>query len=234
MSRLTQTLAETLPEDADTATLVGRAWLPGARGGPARGRVAQWSAARHHGARADDGGAGRAGGPRGAGPRRGWPGARPAGAVAGQHLRTRPRHRAPPLAGAMRPAGGQGGRRHVRRQHAGASDRGTGARRRHSRTRHPPVDDCNRRRGPGAIRPGSPQAEELKRVLVDQQLWSQYLEVGIGPDAEVFTKAAPLASVGTGVCVGLHPGSNWNNPEPEVVLAVTPRARSSAQRWATM
>jgi fumarylacetoacetate (FAA) hydrolase family protein len=74
-----------------------------------------------------------------------------------------------------------------------------------------------------AIRPGSPQAMRLKEVLIARKLWSQYLEVGIGPDAEIFTKAAPLASVGTGVQVGLHPGSNWNNPEPEIVLAVTPR-----------
>jgi len=73
-----------------------------------------------------------------------------------------------------------------------------------------------------AIRPGSPQAMQLKQVLIAQNLWSQYLEVGIGPDAEIFTKAAPLASVGTGVQVGLHPGSKWNNPEPEIVLAVSP------------
>jgi fumarylacetoacetate (FAA) hydrolase family protein len=63
----------------------------------------------------------------------------------------------------------------------------------------------------------------LKAVLIEQKLWSQYLEVGIGPDAEIFTKAAPMASVGTGVEVGLHPGSTWNNPEPEVVLVVSPR-----------
>ncbi|MDM0078085.1 fumarylacetoacetate hydrolase family protein [Variovorax sp. J2P1-59] len=72
-----------------------------------------------------------------------------------------------------------------------------------------------------AVKPGSPEARELKGVLAAQGLWSQYLEVGIGPDAEVFTKATPLSSVGTGVPVGLHPGSDWNNPEPEVVLAVT-------------
>ncbi|ABM60004.1 fumarylacetoacetate hydrolase [Verminephrobacter eiseniae EF01-2] len=60
-------------------------------------------------------------------------------------------------------------------------------------------------------------------MLLAQGLWSQYLEVGIGPDAEIFTKAAPLASVGTGVQVGLHPGSAWNNPEPEVVLVVDAR-----------
>jgi fumarylacetoacetate (FAA) hydrolase family protein len=71
------------------------------------------------------------------------------------------------------------------------------------------------------LRPGSPEAMKLKQVLIERKLWSQYLEVGIGPDAEIFTKTAPLASVGTGVAVGLHPGSAWNNPEPEVVLAVS-------------
>ncbi|MES2537837.1 MAG: fumarylacetoacetate hydrolase family protein [Pseudomonadota bacterium] len=72
-----------------------------------------------------------------------------------------------------------------------------------------------------AIKPGSPQAMALKELLIAKNMWSQYLEVGIGPDAEIFTKAAPLSSVGTAVSVGLHPGSSWNNPEPEVVLAVT-------------
>jgi fumarylacetoacetate (FAA) hydrolase family protein len=76
------------------------------------------------------------------------------------------------------------------------------------------------------IRPGSAEAQQLKEVLLAQGLWSQYLEVGIGPDAEVFTKAAPLASVGTGVPVGLHPGSSWNNPEPEIVLVVDPQGRT--------
>jgi fumarylacetoacetate (FAA) hydrolase family protein len=73
------------------------------------------------------------------------------------------------------------------------------------------------------VRPGSPQAMELKQVLLKQGMWSQYLEVGIGPDAEVFTKAPPMSAVGTGVEVGLHPKSSWNNPEPEVVLAVSSR-----------
>ena len=73
-----------------------------------------------------------------------------------------------------------------------------------------------------AIRPGSAKAMEVKQALIDQGMWSQYLEVGIGPDAEIFTKAAPLASVGTGVQVGLHPESKWNNPEPEIVLVVSP------------
>src|SRR3546814_7937386 len=75
-----------------------------------------------------------------------------------------------------------------------------------------------------AIRPGSEDAQRLKDVLLEKKMWSQYLEVGIGPDAEIFTKAAPLASVGTGAGVGLHHASSWNNPEPEIVLAVSSRA----------
>jgi len=76
-----------------------------------------------------------------------------------------------------------------------------------------------------ALRPGSPEAMALKELLLAKGLWSQYLEVGIGPDAEVFTKAAPMSSLGTCVRVGLHPRSTWNNPEPEVVLAVNASAR---------
>ena len=73
-----------------------------------------------------------------------------------------------------------------------------------------------------AVRPGSPEAQRLKQALVERRLWSQYLEVGIGPDAEIFTKAQPLSSVGTGAEIGIHPVSTWNNPEPEVVLAIGP------------
>jgi fumarylacetoacetate (FAA) hydrolase family protein len=76
-----------------------------------------------------------------------------------------------------------------------------------------------------AIVPGSAQAMKLKALLIEQGLWSQYLEVGIGPDAEVFTKAPVLAAVGTGAEIGIHPKSEWNNPEPEVVLAVNSRGR---------
>jgi fumarylacetoacetate (FAA) hydrolase family protein len=71
--------------------------------------------------------------------------------------------------------------------------------------------------------PGSAQAAELKRVLIEQGAWSQYLEVGIGPDAEIFTKAQPMSAVGHGMEAGLHPISTWNNPEPEVVLVVNSR-----------
>ncbi len=71
------------------------------------------------------------------------------------------------------------------------------------------------------LKPGSAQALELKRVLIEQGAWSQYLEVGIGEDAEIFTKAQPMSAVGHGMDAGLHPRSTWNNPEPEVVLAVS-------------
>jgi len=70
------------------------------------------------------------------------------------------------------------------------------------------------------IVPGSSKAQELKTLLIGQGLWSQYLEVGIGADAEVFTKAPILSAVGLGADVGIHPKSEWNNPEPEIVLAV--------------
>ena len=73
------------------------------------------------------------------------------------------------------------------------------------------------------VRPGSAEAERLKAALVQRGLWSQYLEVGIGPYAEVFTKAQPMSAVGTGAEIGLHPDSTWNNPEPEVVLVVDSR-----------
>src|SRR3954463_10890210 len=75
------------------------------------------------------------------------------------------------------------------------------------------------------LKPGSAEAQHVKDVLVSQNAWSQYLEVGIGPDAEVFTKAPVLSAVGTCVDAGLHPKSTWNNPEPEVVLVVASDGR---------
>lgn len=74
-----------------------------------------------------------------------------------------------------------------------------------------------------SVVPGSAEAAKLKDVLLAQGVWSQYLEVGIGPDAEIFTKAQPLSSVGLGDEVGIHPKSVWNNPEPEIVLVVNSR-----------
>ncbi|MBZ7920530.1 fumarylacetoacetate hydrolase family protein [Ensifer adhaerens] len=71
------------------------------------------------------------------------------------------------------------------------------------------------------LKPGSQEAARVKAALQEEGVWSQYLEVGIGPDAEVFTKAQVLSAVGPGADVGLHPASRWNNPEPEIVLAVS-------------
>lgn len=74
-----------------------------------------------------------------------------------------------------------------------------------------------------SVKPGSPESAQLKEVLLAQGMWSQYLEVGIGPDAEIFTKAQPMSAVGPGARVGIHPASQWNNPEPEIVLAANSR-----------
>ena len=71
------------------------------------------------------------------------------------------------------------------------------------------------------VTPGSPKAAEVKDILVQQGLWSPYLEVGIGPYAEVFTKGPVLSSVGFGAEVGIPTFSEWNNPEPELVLVVS-------------
>ena len=77
-----------------------------------------------------------------------------------------------------------------------------------------------------AVRPGSDKAAELKQALIRQGAWSQYLEVGIGPDAEIFTKSQPMSAVGVGADIGIHPKSEWNNPEPEIVLAVNSRGET--------
>ena len=74
-----------------------------------------------------------------------------------------------------------------------------------------------------AVKPGSEAAARLKQALIERGMWSQYLEVGIGPHAEVFTKCQPMSAVGVCADVGLHPESTWNNPEPEIVLVVNPR-----------
>ena len=71
-----------------------------------------------------------------------------------------------------------------------------------------------------SVKPGSAEAMRLKESLIRRNLWSQYLEVGIGPDAEVFNKSQPLSAVGVGAEIGIRVDSSWNNPEPEVVLAI--------------
>ncbi|GIX20456.1 MAG: hypothetical protein KatS3mg120_2132 [Erythrobacter sp.] len=73
-----------------------------------------------------------------------------------------------------------------------------------------------------AVAPGSAAAEQLKAALLAEGMWSQYLEVAIGPDAEIFSKAPVLSAVGTGAMVGVRSDSHWNNPEPEVVLVCDP------------
>ena len=75
------------------------------------------------------------------------------------------------------------------------------------------------------LKPGSPEAMALKQTLIEAGAWSQYLEVGIGPDAEIFTKSQPMSAVGALSDIGVHPKSTWNNPEPEVVLAVSSAGR---------
>ena len=77
-----------------------------------------------------------------------------------------------------------------------------------------------------AVRPGSEEATALKRALLDEGMWSQYLEVAIGPDAEIFTKVPVLASVGWGAQIGVRSDSTWNNPEPEVVLVADSRGEA--------
>jgi fumarylacetoacetate (FAA) hydrolase family protein len=77
-----------------------------------------------------------------------------------------------------------------------------------------------------AVVPGTPKAAALKAVLIEQGLWSQYLEVAIGPDAEIFTKAPVLAAVGWGAEIGIRSDSSWNNPEPEIVLIVSSHGRA--------
>jgi fumarylacetoacetate (FAA) hydrolase family protein len=75
------------------------------------------------------------------------------------------------------------------------------------------------------LKPGSPEAMSIKANLIARGVWSQYLEVGIGPDAEIFTKCQPLASVGFGADIGLHPVSTWNNPEPEIAVIAASSGR---------
>jgi len=89
-------------------------------------------------------------------------------------------------------------------------------------------DMLERRIGGGirAVVPGSEEAARLKSALIDEGLWSQYLEVAIGPDAEIFTKSPILSTIGWGGAIGVRSDSTWNNPEPEVVLVADSRGRA--------
>lgn len=99
--------------------------------------------------------------------------------------------------------------------------KGNPARAQEIRTRLAPILGDNLK----GVVAGSEQAQAVKAQLVELGLWSQYLEVGIGPDAEIFTKAQPMSAVACGDEIGIHPISQWNNPEPEVVLAIAPDGR---------
>jgi fumarylacetoacetate (FAA) hydrolase family protein len=110
---------------------------------------------------------------------------------------------------ADRSPGRQSRRCHLRRLPPRARHRGTGV-----------GDDL------ANLKPGSAAARAVEKVLRGQGAWSQYLEVGIGADAEIFTKAQPLSTVGTATDVGIHPDSEWNNPEPEAVLVISSAGRA--------
>ena len=219
----TITLAETLPQDAERALLVGRAWVPGAGGGPVlvtlrAGRLVDISTLAPTLAglleRPDAAAQVRAASGPDLGALADWL----TDTCANGPDLTRRHLLAPCDLQVIKAAGVTFARSMVERV-IEEQTRGDPALADSVRAQVESIvgDDLAK------LKPGSPQAMKLKQALIERKLWSQYLEVGIGPDAEIFTKTAPLASVGTGVSVGLHPGSSWNNPEPEVVLVVNPR-----------
>jgi fumarylacetoacetate (FAA) hydrolase family protein len=213
-----------LPEDAAAATLVGRAWIPGRDGGPSPvavhggqvhdlSRVAATSSAllnsRSPARLVRDAIAG------------GW--ARPVGAFDALLQNSHADRRDPAKPYLLAPCDLQALRacgvtfvasmlERVIEEHA------KGDAHRAESIRASIADEIGA--GIRTVRPGSPEAEKLKASLIRRSLWSQYLEVGIGPDAEVFNKAQPLSAVGVGAEIGIRADSSWNNPEPEVVLAV--------------
>ena len=96
-------------------------------------------------------------------------------------------------------------------------------------TRAAEIRDLLEKRIGGGIRsvvPGSAEAMALKDALIEEGMWSQYLEVAIGPDAEIFSKSPVLSTVGAGAQIGVRSDSTWNNPEPEVVLVVDPEGET--------
>ncbi|MFQ5467764.1 MAG: fumarylacetoacetate hydrolase family protein [Kiloniellaceae bacterium] len=219
-------VAASLPEDGDAGTLLGRAWVPGQPGGPSvvvveGGQVFDVSAAAPTVAHVLEAEA----------PvvlLRAAPRDRPLGAVADvlantpQHGRDeiRPWFLAPCDLQALKACGVTFVASLLERV---IEERAKGD---PARTEEMRASLAETAGGDlSAVRPGSREAQRLKDALLSEGLWSQYLEVGIGPYAEVFTKAQPMSAVGTGAGVGLHPDSTWNNPEPEIVLVLDPRGR---------
>jgi fumarylacetoacetate (FAA) hydrolase family protein len=214
----------TLPSDADRALLVGRVWLPGAGGGPsvvvvsprevrditaACPTMADLLAADDPAALARN-----AGGP-------------VVDTTDGLIANSWEPDRDPARASLLAPADLQPIKacgvtfvaslvERLVEERAGGNPADAGALRRALETDLGPLDQ---------IRPASPEAARLKMLLGARGLWSQYLEVGFGPDAEVFTKASPMSAVGAGARVGVRRSSAWSNPEPELVLAVSPAGR---------
>ena len=214
-----------LPSDWTTATLLGRAWLAGAPGGPAPvtvrpdGEVVDLSAIAPTTSawleRDDLAGAARAA----AGPSIGRIDALLANSRS-DFDPAAPRLLAPCDLQAIKAAGvtfvASTLERVIEEQARGDASRAEAIR---ARLQGILGDDL------ASVRPGSNEAARIKQILVEQGAWSQYLEVGIGPDAEIFTKTQPMAAVGHGALIGVHPKSTWNNPEPEIVLAVDSRGR---------
>ncbi|MGD8476165.1 MAG: fumarylacetoacetate hydrolase family protein [Burkholderiales bacterium] len=218
------TLNSVLPRDQESATLVGRAWLPGRSGGPSpvvlrEGSLYDLSAVAPTSSALLNA----------ADPlrvvresiARGWakPVADAAAAIENSHADqrdpSRPYVLAPCDLQAVRACGVTFVSSMVERvieEHArGDADKA-------EQIRRAIGDEIGT--GIRSVKPGSEQAMRLKESLIKRELWSQYLEVGIGRDAEVFNKAQPLSAVGVGAEIGIRSDSSWNNPEPEVVLAI--------------
>jgi len=213
-----------LPADADRATLVGRAWVPGPGGGPSPVLIAEgkaWDLARVAPTVSELLNAQDPVGVARDAVTSGW--ARPIGAIAdllaNSHADRRdaskPYLLAPCDLQALRACGVtfvSSMLERVIEEHAKGDQN--------------KADEIRRSIGAeiGAeiktVKPGSPAAKLVKESLIKRNLWSQYLEVGIGPDAEVFNKSQPMSAVGLGAEIGVRADSSWNNPEPEAVLAI--------------
>lgn len=225
MTTISLNAANTLPEDGTDGCLLGRIWLPGKGGGPTPVLIADTGvydlsaiAPTLAGLLALDDPAGAVGAGRGA--RLGDVEAVLDNSAHQNRDGGRPYFLAPADLQALKACGvtfvGSMLERVIEEQAKGDPDRA-------AEVRAAIGDEIGQ--SLADVVPGSDEAARIKAVLSERGLWSQYLEVGIGPDAEVFTKSQPMAAVGTGAEIGIHPESTWNNPEPEVVLAIAPSGK---------